>query len=90
MKRAAALALLLGSATVHAQTSVTFYGIADAALVVEDGGSAGRITKVTSGAAAASRFGFRGVEFFAGIDHPTLNQSRVGLGTAIAGEAHGR
>ncbi len=62
MKRAAALALLLGSATVHAQTSVTFYGIADAALVVEDGGSAGRITKVTSGAAAASRFGFRGVE----------------------------
>lgn len=31
-----------------------------------------------------------GVQFFAGIDHPTLNQTRVTLGTALAGEAHGR
>ena len=31
-----------------------------------------------------------GVQFFAGIDHPTLNQTRVTLGAALAGEAHGR
>lgn len=62
MKKMAALMLALGSGIANAQTAVTFYGIADAAIVVEDGGSGGRITKVTSGAAAASRFGFRGVE----------------------------
>jgi predicted porin len=64
MKQLAALALACGSAVVHAQTSVTFYGIVDAALVVEDGGANGRVTKVTSGAGAASRFGFRGAEEF--------------------------
>lgn len=50
MKKFAALMPACGSTVVHAQTSVTFYGIADAAVVVEKGGSAGRITKVTSGA----------------------------------------
>lgn len=64
MKKIAALMLVMGSTAAHAQTSVTFYGIADAGIVVEDGGSAGRITKVTSGVGAASRFGFRGVEDF--------------------------
>lgn len=62
MKTLAALLLACGSTAVHAQSSVTLYGIADAAIVVEDGGAAGRITKVTSGAGAASRLGFRGVE----------------------------
>ena len=64
MKTAAALVMALGSSTALAQTSVSFYGLVDAAIVVEDGGSVGRITKVTSGAGAASRFGFRGVEEF--------------------------
>jgi len=62
LKRIAALILATGSSAACAQSSVTLYGIADAAIVVEDGGSAGRITKVTSGAAAASRIGFRGSE----------------------------
>ena len=31
-----------------------------------------------------------GVQFSAGIDHPTLNQSRITLGVDLAGEAHGR
>lgn len=31
-----------------------------------------------------------GVQFSAGIDHPSLNQSRVSTGVALAGEAHGR
>ena len=60
MKKIAALMLAFGSTVVHAQTSVTFYGIADAAIVIEKGGAEGRITKVPSGAGAASRFGFRG------------------------------
>ena len=55
--------LALGSAaTAYAQSSVTIYGIADAAIVGERGGSAGNVTKVTSGAASASRIGFRGTE----------------------------
>ncbi|MFC5478958.1 porin [Massilia suwonensis] len=53
---------LLGAAAAQAQTNVTIYGIMDAALVVEDGGTAGRTTKITSGAASASRIGFRGTE----------------------------
>ena len=56
----AALGLLGGAA--QAQTNVAIYGIMDAAFVVEDGGTAGRTTKITSGAASASRIGFRGTE----------------------------
>lgn len=62
MKTTSALILVLASAAAQAQSSVTIYGIADAALVGESGGTAGRMTKVTSGAAAASRIGFRGSE----------------------------
>lgn len=46
----------------RAQTNVAIYGIVDAAIVGESGGSGGRVTKVTSGAASASRIGFRGSE----------------------------
>lgn len=62
MKNTAAIILAFGSAAAHAQSSVTIYGIADAAIVGERGGSAGNVTKVTSGAASASRIGFRGTE----------------------------
>ncbi|TWI69851.1 putative porin [Pseudoduganella lurida] len=62
MKKTRALILVLGSAAAHAQTSVTLYGIADAALVSESGGAGGTVAKVTSGAAATSRIGFRGTE----------------------------
>ena len=63
MKNAACIALgLAAGAGAHAQTNVTIYGIADAALVGENGGSSGHQTKVTSGAASASRLGFRGSE----------------------------
>jgi predicted porin len=53
---------LAATAQAQAQTNVTIYGIVDAALVVESGGSAGHLTKVTSGAASASRIGFKGEE----------------------------
>ena len=52
--------------TAAAQSQVTIYGIADAAIVRESGGSAGAVTKVTSGAASASRTGFRGQEDLGG------------------------
>jgi predicted porin len=64
--KASILALgLLGvgaGAQVQAQTNVTIYGIMDAAIVSESGGSAGQTTKITSGAGSASRIGFRGTE----------------------------
>jgi len=63
LKKAVCIALgLAAGAGAHAQTNVTIYGIADAALVSESGGAAGHQTKITSGAASASRIGFRGTE----------------------------
>jgi predicted porin len=62
VKKAALIILGLASTAAQAQTNVTIYGIVDAAIVGESGGSAGRITKLTSGAASASRIGFRGTE----------------------------
>jgi predicted porin len=63
MKKAICIALgLAAGAGAHAQTNVTIYGIADAAFVGENGSSAGHQTKLTSGAASASRIGFRGAE----------------------------
>lgn len=62
MKQSAAIILALGSSLAHAQSTVNIYGIVDAAFVGERGGSGGNINKITSGAAAASRIGFRGEE----------------------------
>jgi predicted porin len=53
--------LMLGTDAALAQTSVNIYGIVDAALVGERGGTAS-MTKITSGAGSASRIGFRGTE----------------------------
>jgi predicted porin len=63
LKKAVLIALgLAAGAGAHAQTNVTIYGIVDAAIVGESGGSGGHVTKLTSGAASASRIGFRGTE----------------------------
>lgn len=62
MKKTAIAVLGLTAAAAQAQSNVTIYGIADAALVGESGGAAGHITKITSGAGLASRIGFKGVE----------------------------
>nr|WP_315397567.1 porin [uncultured Duganella sp.] len=45
-----------------AQSSVTMYGIVDAGITAERGAAAGNVTKVQSGAASASRIGFKGTE----------------------------
>jgi predicted porin len=66
MKKATIIALGLIGASAQAQTNVSMYGVVDAAIVGESGGSAGRVTKVTSGAASASRIGFRGTEQLGG------------------------
>jgi len=52
--------------TVSAQSNVAIYGITDAGLVVEGGGPAGTLTKMTSGVESASRLGFRGKEDLGG------------------------
>lgn len=56
-----ALAMLCLPAA-YAQSSVVIYGIADAGLAYESGGSAGNLVKLTSGMGSASRIGFRGTE----------------------------
>lgn len=60
---AAVLAVCAGSAA--AQSAVTIYGIVDAGLVRESGGTA-NYTKLTSGVGSASRIGFRGTEDLGG------------------------
>jgi predicted porin len=53
-------------APVMAQSSVTIYGLIDTGLVVEGGGSAGHVTKLTSGISGGSRIGFKGTEDLGG------------------------
>jgi predicted porin len=72
MKKATPLILALAApfgiahADVQPPGTVSIYGVVDAAVVAESGGSAGHITKITSGAATASRIGFRGAEDLGG------------------------
>jgi predicted porin len=61
MNKTAFIAMLALGGAAHAQSSVTIYGIVDAAIVGERGGVA-PMTRVTSGAASASRIGFKGDE----------------------------
>ena len=55
-------ASILASSAAMAQSSVTVYGVADAALVHESGGPAGSMNALTSGVASGSRIGFKGKE----------------------------
>lgn len=56
----------LAAPSARAQDAVNIYGIVDAAFVGERGGSNGGANKITSGAASASRIGFRGTESLGG------------------------
>jgi len=58
--------LALIPAAAQAQSSVTMFGIADAGLVRESGGTAGTLTKISSGIGSVSRLGFRGNEDLGG------------------------
>jgi len=56
-------AILLGAASAaSAQSNVSIYGILDASITGDRGGAAGGVNKVSSGAASASRIGFKGSE----------------------------
>lgn len=61
-KMMAATVLALTANAVAAQSNVMIYGLADVAYVNERGGSAGNVSKITSGASSYSRIGFRGNE----------------------------
>lgn len=56
----AVLSTLTGAA--FAQSSVTVYGKIDLALVMDSGSAAGKSVRVSSGASAGSRLGFKGIE----------------------------
>lgn len=62
----AAVVMAAGAGSACAQSNVTIYGIVDAAYVRESGGAAGSVSKLTSGASAASRIGFKGSEDLGG------------------------
>src|SRR5471032_2776238 len=68
MKKSLITIAVLGamSSAAFAQSNVTIYGIVDAGIVSERGGAAGNVSKVTSGAASASRLGFKGTEDLGG------------------------
>jgi predicted porin len=62
-KKLLALALMaLGGTAAHAQTNLAFYGVMDLGVSVDRGGVGGTSTRVTSGMATQSRWGFRGSE----------------------------
>ncbi len=64
-KTLVAMAVLAASGAAMAQSSVTLFGVADAA-VSYGRGTAGNVTALTSGGNATSRLGFRGVEDLGG------------------------
>lgn len=66
-KTTLALALLaLSSGAAMAQTNASFYGVMDLGVSVDRGGIAGTSTRVTSGMATQSRWGFKGSEDLGG------------------------
>jgi predicted porin len=81
----AALTAFAGAAC--AQSSVTVYGILDTALVQEKGGSAGSVTKLSSGVGTGSRLGFRGTEDLGGgLSALFLLESGFQLDTGASGQ----
>ncbi len=64
MKKITIAALIIGAfaTSAQAQSNVTLYGTVDAGIVNESGGKDGNVTRIGSGIASASRFGFRGNE----------------------------
>jgi predicted porin len=59
-------ALLLCSGAAYAQSNDAYYGVMDMGVSVDRGGIAGTSTRLTSGMATQSRWGFRGTEDLGG------------------------
>lgn len=71
-----------------AQSSVAVYGLLDSGIVLENGGPAGRVTKIGGGSVAGSRLGLRGREDLGnGVAAEFVLESGINLdtGTANAG-----
>ena len=66
MKKTLLTLALLASGAASAQTSVAFYGVLDLGISQDRGGVAGTSTRVTSGMATQSRWGFKGSEDLGG------------------------
>lgn len=68
MKKSLVAIAVVGStcAWAQAQSTVTIYGLVDAGYVLERGGAAGNVSRVSSGIGSASRLGFRGTEDLGG------------------------
>ena len=91
-QRSLAIAVLGASAigitsAANAQSAVTVYGLLDTAVVHESGGSAGSVTKVTSGVSAGSRLGFKGSEDIGnGLSALFLLESGFQADTGVMGQ----
>jgi predicted porin len=59
-------AILCSGAALADPSSLAFYGVVDMGISVDGGGAAGTSTRVTSGMATQSRWGFRGTEELGG------------------------
>lgn len=95
MRKSASLVLgagLLVSGVASAQSTLTLYGIADMALVLERGTPKGSNVKLDSGVGYPSRWGLRGIEDLGGGYHAKfVMESWVNMSTgAMVGDLFGR
>jgi predicted porin len=82
-----ALALGLYATFAQAQSSVTVYGVADAGIVLENGGPAGSARNISSGVASASRLGFKGKEDLGnGLSAYFVIENGYNIDTGTAGQ----
>ncbi|MFZ6642986.1 porin [Undibacterium sp. TC4M20W] len=80
-----AISAFAGSAM--AQSSVTIYGIVDTGIALERGGSAGSVSKLTSGIGSGSRLGFKGTEDLGGgLSAFFLLESGINVDTGSLGQ----
>jgi len=71
----------------HAQTQVLIYGVADAGLVLERGGSAGNVTEISSGVGSGNRLGLKGREELGGGMAAFFNlENGYNIDTGTAGQ----
>jgi predicted porin len=88
VKKITLAALILGAfaTSAQAQSNVTIYGIVDAGIVHESGGKDGNVTRLGSGIASASRFGFKGNEDLGnGLSAVFTLEGAVKVDTGIGG-----
>ena len=79
--------LALVSAPALAQSNVSIYGVVDAGLVRESGGTAGSVNNLSSGVASGSRLGFRGKEDLGGgLSAVFLMENGFNTDTGAAGQ----